>query len=69
MSHATAAPPVVSHNVGRVDTERVENADHIRDRILQGIRGHSLRAIGAPEATQVRSDDGRFQLNSSVVSV
>jgi hypothetical protein len=49
--------PVVSHNVGSVDTERVDNADHIRDRILQGIRGHSLRAVGAPEATQVRSDD------------
>src|ERR1700733_1674445 len=48
--------PVVSNNVRRVDTKRVENAKYIRDRVLQGIRGYSFRAIGAPEATLIRRD-------------
>ena len=48
--------PVVSNNVGCVDTQRVENADQIGDRVLQGICGHSFRAIGAPEATLARCD-------------
>src|SRR6266481_4200971 len=46
----------MSNNVRCVDTQRVENADQIGDRVLQGICGHSFRAIGAPEATLVRCD-------------
>src|SRR6266446_3653805 len=46
--------PVVANDARCVDTERVKNADYIADRVLQGIRGYSFRAIGAPEATQVR---------------
>ena len=46
--------PVVRNNVHCVDTERVENADRVGDCVLQGIRGHSFRAIGASETTLVR---------------
>src|SRR6476646_10896713 len=48
--------PVMSNDVRGVDTSRVENADCIGDRVQQGIRGHSFRTIGAPEATQVRRE-------------
>ena len=48
--------PVVANDVRCVDTERVKNADHIANRVLQGIRAYSFGAIGASEATQVRRD-------------
>jgi hypothetical protein len=46
----------VAHDIRGVDTKRVENADYITDRVLNGIRSHSLRASGTPQATQVRRD-------------
>jgi hypothetical protein len=48
--------PVVANDVRCVDTERVENADHIAGSVLQGIRAYSFGAIGASESTQVRRD-------------
>ena len=49
--------PVVSDNVRHVDTERVENAEQIGNRVLPRICRQSFRTIGAPEPTQVRRDD------------
>ena len=46
----------MGNDIGCVDSECVENAKRISDRVLQGVCGHFLRAIGAPESTLVRCD-------------
>jgi hypothetical protein len=46
----------VANDVRGFDVKRIKNADHITDYVMQGIRGYSFGAIGAPEATQVRCD-------------
>jgi len=56
VNHATAAPQVVANDVRRLDTGRVKDANYIADCVLQGICGHSFRAIGASQATQIRRD-------------
>jgi hypothetical protein len=46
----------VADDVCSLDPVRVKNADHVADRVLDGIRSYSFRAIGAAEATHVRRD-------------
>jgi hypothetical protein len=49
-----AAKPTCAR--GFPDTGRVKDANYIADCVLQGICGHSFRAIGASKATQIRRD-------------
>jgi hypothetical protein len=46
----------MGNDIGCVDSECVENAKRVSDRVLQGVCGHSFRAIGAPESTLVGRD-------------
>ena len=52
-----ARAPVVADDVGRVEPERVEEAEHVLDAPAHPVRVDAVGPVGVAEPAQVRRDD------------